>query len=100
VADIYNKALADLDGDDSPLKFGPSHVVWEDENFDFAEECLRDFDEYVGEFSEQELDVVKRSLQELAKVPLSDRCVQPEEYDDEHPSLYPPKSGIEMVRTN
>lgn len=40
VADIYEKAVDLLDGDSSPLEFGPAHVVWSDENFEMAEECL------------------------------------------------------------
>jgi hypothetical protein len=37
VADIYLKALAKLDGYDSPLHFGPAHIIWDDENFDRAD---------------------------------------------------------------
>jgi len=99
VADIYDKALNDLDGYKSPLHFGPSHIVWEDENFHSAEWCLEHFDENTVEYySESDIAIVRRSLQELAALPLNVRCVEPEDYDDEHPELYPPPPGIEMVR--
>ena len=98
VADIYHEALADLDGDNSPLYYGPGHIVWADENFDSAEWCLEHFDEYKGENSESGLAIVKRSLEELAKLPLSVRCAEPEDYDDEHPELFPPPEGMKMVK--
>jgi len=98
VADIYDKALSELDGYDSPLHFGPAHIVWEDENFDSAEWCLEHFDEYTGDYSLEDLAIVKRSLEELAAVPVNDRCVEPDDYDDEHPALFPPPKGVEMVR--
>ncbi len=90
VSDIYNKAMAALGGDPSPLHFGPSHIVWEDENFDCAKWCLDNFDEYSGDYSEKELAVVKRSLEELDYLPDADKFTEPEDYDDEHPELYPP----------
>lgn len=98
VAEIYLKALADLDGNKRPLHYGPSHVVWEDENFDFAEWCIEHFDEYRGDFSDSELVIVLESLKELAALPMDIKCVEPEDYDNEHPALYPPDSGVEMVR--
>jgi hypothetical protein len=96
VADIYKQALAKLDGNELPLQYGPAHVVWEDENFDYAEWCLEHF--YECDYSEDDLDVVRWSLEELAKIPLNERCPKPEDYDDEHPDVYPPKAGTEMVR--
>ena len=104
VADIYDKALADLGGYESALEFGPGHIVWSEENFDFAERCLESFDAdrdkwgWSDEYSESELAIVKRSLQELAALPLAVRCVEPEDYDGEHPELFPPPEGVEMVR--
>lgn len=99
VAEIYKRALEDLGGNDSPLCSGPGHIVWSDENFDGAEWCLEHFDDYrTGYHSDDELAIVRRSLKELAKLPLSVRCVEPEDYDDEHPELFPPPDGIEMVR--
>ena len=100
VAEIYQKALERLNGDDAPLHsaFGPSHLVWADENFDFAEDCLEDFDENKGNCTEDELEIVRQSLEELAKLPLEVRCVEPDNYDGEHPKLFPPPDGVEMVR--
>lgn len=98
VAEIYQKALKDLDGYEDPLQFGPGHIVWSDENFDSAEWCLEHFDEYKSDYSDEELVIVKRSLQELAILPENVRCVEPEDYDDEHPELYPPPSDVEMVK--
>lgn len=98
VAEIYQRALRDLDGDDSPLQFGPAHIVWSDENFDSAEWCLENFEQYKGDYSEESLLVVRRSLEELAALPLEVRCAEPDDYDDEHPQMYPPPSGMEMVK--
>jgi len=99
VADIYKVALTALDGYDSPLHYGPAHIVWEDENFNHAEWCLEHFDENKGDLSDYTLGVVRWSLEELAKIPMNERAVAPEAYydDDEHPEKYPPASGIEMV---
>lgn len=98
VADIYDKALATLERYESPLHFGPAHVVWEDENFDLAESCLKDFEEWKGDYSEKDLAIVRQSLMELAKLPLNVRCVCPDDYDDEHPELFSPPKGVEMVK--
>ena len=96
VMNIYEEALAKLEGDWSPLHFGPAHVVWEDENFDCAEMCIETFDQYEGDLSKEELDIVKESLEKLAALPMKERCIEPEDYDDEHPELFPPT--IEVVR--
>ena len=98
VAEIYLKALEDLDGDDSPLTYGPGHIVFADENFDSAEYCLSKFDEYenFGEFSSKDLEIVRSALQAVAALPLDVRCIEPDDYDDEHPELYPPT--VEVVR--
>src|SRR3990167_11306752 len=85
VADIYDRALIDLGGNESPLKYGPSHIVWSDENFDSAEWCLENFEKYVGDYSDKELDIVRRSLVELSDVPINTRDIWPSEYDDENP---------------
>ncbi|GAH80793.1 unnamed protein product, partial [marine sediment metagenome] len=44
VAEIYTAALAALDGDSSLLEYGPSHIVWADENWDWAERSLENFE--------------------------------------------------------
>ena len=97
VAEIYKRALADLDGDESPLHYGPGHIVWEDENFDSAEWCLEHFDEYKFDHSESDLVIVRRSLEELAALPLEVRDGVPDDYDGEHPENYPPQVEVEKV---
>ena len=98
VADIYTEALKRLDGYDSPLDFGPAHIVWGDENFESAEWCLDNFEKYKGDYTPEELEVVKWSLIELAKLPLDIRDIWPEDYDDEHPELFPPPPDIIMTK--
>lgn len=78
VAEIYKGALKRLNGDGSPLHFGPAHIVWEDENFDSAEWCLEHFDEYQGDYTDDELSVVRWSLEELAKLPIAVRWPEPD----------------------
>jgi len=97
VADIYLKALAKLDGYDSPLKFGPAHVVWEDENFNSALWCLDNFYKYKGDYTQEELDIVRESLIELSKLPEEVYNIEPDDYDGKHPGLYLPPEDVEMV---
>jgi hypothetical protein len=96
VADIYLKALEKLNGYEAPLHYGPAHVVWDDENFDCAQVCLDDFDRYSDGFTKEEMDIVRESLVELAELPESDYEIIPDDYDDEHPELYPPT--VEVVK--
>lgn len=98
VADIYREAINRLEGDWLPLDFGPGHIVWSDENFGGAEWCLDNFDLYRGDYTDQELDIVRWSLEELAKIPLGTRECVPDDYDGEHPDIFPPK--IEMVEND
>lgn len=99
VAQIYQEALHKLDGDDSVLKFSSGHIVWSDENFEdiHVQGCLDDFDEYKGDYDNESLSVLRWSLEELLKIPEDVRCPCPEDYDFEHPELYPPK--VEVVKT-
>lgn len=90
VADIYLEALQTPNGDDAPLLYGPAHVVWSDENFDSAAWCLEHFDAYRGDHGEDELAIVRRSLEQLAALPESAWNVEPENY------LPPP--NVEMIR--
>lgn len=53
----------------SAMHFGPAHVVWEDENFDSAQWCLDNFDEYSGDHSAEELAAVRASLVALLALP-------------------------------
>ena len=99
VADIFKEAVEKLDSD-MPLRYGPAHIVWEDENWEthHINWCLEHFDEYKGENSKEELRVVKWSLEELLKVPEEERCIEPEDYDGNHPQNFPPPKEIEMVK--
>jgi len=66
------------------------------ETDDSAELCLETFEEHKGDCSPEELEVVRWSLEELAKIPLDDRCIEPEDYDGENPELFPPT--VEVVK--
>jgi hypothetical protein len=95
IAEIYQRAVRDLNGDSGPLHFGPAHIVWEDENFDSARWCLDRFDDYRGDCTDSELAIVERSLVELNALPRSAWDVVPADYDGRHPENYPPT--VEMV---
>lgn len=98
VADIFNAACDALEGDDSPLLFGPGHIVWSDENFDSAPWCLENFATYAGDLTAEEAVIVRRSLEELAALPNDAYDIVPSDYDGEHPENYPPAAGVEMVQ--
>ncbi len=97
IADIYEQALSDLDGYADPLSYGPGHVVWEDENFDQAEYCLEHFDEYRGDYTDEQLAIVRLSLEKLAMIPIEERECEPEDYDDENPELFSPTRMVRKV---
>lgn len=97
VAEIYREALNRLGGNESPLDYGPSHIVWADENFDSVEWCLEHFDECRRDYTDEELAVVRWSLEEMAKIPLEIRNPWPEDYDGEHPENFPRTSRL-LVR--
>ena len=91
IRDIYDEAIVKLNGNYGPLHYGPSHIVWEDENWTSAQWCLDHFDEYSEELSNHEKAVVRESLERLLKVP-EEYKVEPDGYDDddEYPGKYPP----------
>jgi hypothetical protein len=106
VMEVYKASeakLIEIDSYDRVLKFGPSHIVWEDENFDdgsiqFCLEFLvKERDKLYKDYSDAELAICQESLEDLLKVPESVRCCIPNDYDDEHPENYP-AVGVEMVR--
>lgn len=70
IQDIYDEAVRRLGGRSAALHFGPAHVVWEDDNFEFAADCLADFESHTGTWCEADLAVVRWSLEELAKHPI------------------------------
>lgn len=86
VAAIYNEALAKLDGDESPLCFGPAHIVWEDDNYEdhWINWCLERFDEHWKNYCDDnylpgapaiEADgkIVRESLEKLLLIPEEQR---------------------------
>lgn len=104
VAAVYAAALAALGGDDRPLEFGPSHIVWADENFDDGNirHCLQTGVErrttWYSDYSDEDLAVVRKSLEQLLAVPEAVRCCVPADYDGENPENYPPPPGLVMVK--
>lgn len=97
IKDIYDEALRRLGGNEIPLHYGPAHVVWEEENWDAVQRCLGQLDDWCCECSEEELAVVKWSLEELLKVDDSFKSV-PESYDGHNPERFPPPAQWVMVR--
>lgn len=82
VKTIFHNALLLLGGDESPLMFGPSHVVWADDNFDdeCIHWCLQECDKplgYLDRFTLWELAIVRRSLEQLLTVPEDVRDCDP-----------------------
>jgi len=99
VAEIYLATVEKLGGNDMGIFWGPSHTVWANENWDYAEESLRRFNDHEWENNtKKELEIIRWSLEELVKIPLKDREIEPEDYDDEHPARYPPAKGVEVMR--
>lgn len=98
VADIYLEAVKRLDGNSDCLHYGPSHIVWEDENFHSAQDCLDNFDELLNGlgYSDHQIEVIKWSLVELSKLSPVD-YEYPEGYDDENPYLYPPTFEVVKI---
>lgn len=97
VADIYHKAVHEL-GYADPMEFGIGHVVWSDENFsnETLAWVLKQNDS--GRYPDRENAIVRRSLEDLLKIPESVRDCEPSEYDGRHPENFPPPIGIEMAR--
>jgi len=100
VTKIYREALEKLEGWEWPLLHGPAHIVWSDENFydNDIQWCLTYFDEDPSDYSPEDLEVVRWSLEELLKIPEDERVAEPEEYDGEHPQWFPPKMEVDKVR--
>ena len=67
ISDIFYKAVDMLNGDDMPLLFGPSHIVWEDGNMmdEHIDFCL---DYNTGDLNLRQVQAVHWSLRELKKI--------------------------------
>lgn len=101
IRDVYDRAVSALGGYTDPLHFGPSHVVWEDENWHSAQWCLDYIDEFKqyhneGRFSDDELEIVRQSLINLIAVPDEFKS-EPEGYDRENPKNFPPPAHWVMA---
>ena len=99
VANIYKEALERLNDNESPLRYGPARVVWDDENFDLAENYLVKFNEWRNQYdyTDTQLDVVKWSLEELCKLSPED-YEYPEDYDGDNPENYPPTFEVVIIQ--
>jgi hypothetical protein len=99
IRDIYDDAVQQLGMDDSALRWGPAHIVWEDENWDSAQWCLENFETYADrdQYSDDALSVVRESLKRLVALP-NEFKHEPVGYDDENPKNYPPPSHWKMKR--
>ena len=99
VADIYLEAVDRLYGNEWPLHWSASHIVWEDCNFNSAQWCLDHFDEYRGDYSDSELRVVRWSLMKLARLPVESYEIYfPEGANFDDYDSYPPPEGMELVK--
>lgn len=104
IYDIYKEAVRRLRGDNTALRYGPAHVVWEDENFGCAKQCLDDIETYDGDLLKYELEVVRWSLEQLDKVPDEIKNIA-DEYErafeaNEKINIkdYPPPKHLEMIK--
>jgi hypothetical protein len=92
VQDIYEKYKA-LVGEHA-LKYGHTHIVWEDENFDddCVTGCIGEYKYADDDSTEEDLKLIDESLRELLLVPKKFREF-PAEYDGDNPAAYPPPEG-------
>ena len=99
MVDIYRAALLKLKNiglDALSLTGGPGHIVWDDENWDMAQKCLDDFEVYASDMFEEELAIVRESLENLVLVS-EEYMHEPDGYDGQHPENYPPPKHWECV---
>lgn len=99
VFNIYRDALFKLKkrgSSESPMHFGPAHIVWEDEDWNSVDWCLENFDKHRSDYSDSELRVVRWSLMKLKRLSPEERDPEPEEYDGESPEKFPPEVEVEF----
>jgi len=98
VAEIFNRYKAVIG--ESPLEFGPGHIVWSDENFDneSIDWCLNEARAHEShyDFEDGAFPLVFRSLEELRAVPENVRC-PPIEFINNDPELSPPPDGFALT---
>ena len=81
------------------LRFGPAHLVWEDENWDCIDYCIKDCDsERFSKWPIFAINLVKKSLLELKALGKENIKVCPADYDGWNAQDYPPPAGVEMVQ--
>jgi hypothetical protein len=70
---IYDQAVAKLDGDDCPMEHSFAHIVWGDGNYRNSdiEYCLKAYSDpdFQGKYTQEQMDIVKWSLEEALKIP-------------------------------
>jgi hypothetical protein len=97
IRDIYDDCVNQL-GSDSSLMYGPSHIVWADENWDCAQWCLDHFDEHKGRCTDEALAVVRESLERLLKVPDEFKSEPGGFKDEDDPADFPPPEHWECEK--
>ena len=72
ISEIFFKAKEMMNGEDWPLLFGPSHIVWEDGNMmnEHIDYCLKCD---TGRLNSNQIQAVHWSLRELRKIPIKIR---------------------------
>ncbi len=81
------------------LRFGPAHVVWEDENWDCIDFCIKECeDDRFCAWPEFAVRLVQYSLIDLKALGIENIEVCPEDYDGWNPANFPPPDGVEMVK--
>ena len=89
IRDIYDGCVARVG--ESPLLYGPAHIVWADENWESAQWCLDHFNEYKRDYTEDELKIVRESLEKLLVTP-DEYKTEPGGYNEckHDPANFPP----------
>lgn len=79
-------------------RIGAAHIVWDDDNFgrEHVQWCLDEFEQYKQkDASDAENEAVRQSLIELLALTDDVLDPEPEDYDGEHPEMFPPT--VEMA---
>lgn len=116
VFEVYFKSCQKL-GSEGVLQFGPSHIVWSDSNLDDSsirwciqlceDRGIKIYGKEIhskDDISDEQMVLVKESLERLSEIPSEVRCCVPKGYltgfgriPDSNPSDFPPPDGIQMV---
>lgn len=104
VADIYNKTVRQGIVDDYDMCH-IGHPVWEDENFDditiksTIQHIHMNYNTFLVSwgYTKTQINAVCKSLEQLLEIPEHERCIEPKDYDGEHPEKYPPNVEVQKV---